>query len=864
MQFRPKSSLAIAVVLSSLWGCSSDPDDPAVTSGVGGGGGATAQGGGAGVPVAQGGVAGANCLPDFEVCDGSCVAKSSYATDAQNCGRCGNVCSTSITGPSACANNTCGCMSGYNLCNGNTCVDFTSDPNNCGSCGTKCASGQCSGRQCVGGGTGGTGQGGAGQGGGPQGGVGQGGVGKGGAGPQGGGIGLGGVGQGGAGPQGGGIGLGGAIGLGGDIGQGGAQLGGGSQGGSSDGGTGQGGGPTAGTTSGDSMISDFENGEAIALPLEGRSGCWERFFETDVAAFTMEIESSDAGGNALHAVGSSSAGWGGWVGMGVNLNETGTCGSNETTNPQRYDASKYAGIRFKAKIGSGHDSKSAVRFNVSIPETEGPSTTNGDYLCDNANYGETTTKAARDCYQHLGRFLHVVSGFDKSDYADNELSSDWKTFTYCFASDYTPLSLPGNLTNPERNTFAERILKIQFQFNQGKDWYVGWLDGEHTDIEKTKPFDFWLDDLEFVGAEACPKTTVFPSQGASKPFPQNQPAGPNCQVAQNAPAMAANLSHEYWRWTKNFVRDNKVIAPEQEGGVTTSEAMGYGMLIAASMGDKTAFDKFLGYVESQGGSGGNLMTWKPGGSGSATDGDVDIAYALLMAEAQWGGYQGKADAMIGGIKSGDLAGGSKVNPGNSWDSSFNPSYFAPSYFRKYGGLDSLIDSTYGLIETNTGSNFPTDWADWSGNGIAPTGDVKSFNVAAYGYDAARVPWRVGLDGCTSEGTRGKALAGTIVDFFAGKYDSGATIDLLKAGWIKSSGNPAASGEGEAAPARDFQGSFIGPIGVGAMASGNATVRDRSFRTIMDILDNGAFNSTYFPSTVGLITALIMSGNFPAP
>lgn len=41
-------------------------------------------------------------------------------------------------------------MSGYNLCNGSTCVDLTSDPDDCGTCGWECASGQCSDGSCVG------------------------------------------------------------------------------------------------------------------------------------------------------------------------------------------------------------------------------------------------------------------------------------------------------------------------------------------------------------------------------------------------------------------------------------------------------------------------------------------------------------------------------------------------------------------------------------------------------------------------------------------------------------------------------------------------------------------------------------------
>ena len=42
------------------------------------------------------------------------------------------------------------------------------------------------------------------------------------------------------------------------------------------------------------------------------------------------------------------------------------------------------------------------------------------------------------------------------------------------------------------------------------------------------------------------------------------------------------------------------------------------------------------------------------------------------------------------------------------------------------------------------------------------------------------------------------------------------------------------------------------------------MRDRAFRTMLDVLESPDFNTIYFPSTVGFITLLIMSGNFPAP
>jgi len=126
-----------------------------------------------------------------------------------------------------------------------------------------------------------------------------------------------------------------------------------------------------------------------------------------------------------------------------------------------------------------------------------------------------------------------------------------------------------------------------------------------------------------------------------------------------------------------------------------------------------------------------------------------------------------------------------------------------------------------------------------------------------GYDAARVPWRLALDACLNNGDTSGLSA--IVTYFAGKYDMGASIDLMLAGWYKKSDGPFAQ-----TVAKSMQGSFIGPMGAAGMAMNNTAMRDRAFRTILDILESGDFNHTYFPSTVGLLTLLMMSGNYPAP
>ena len=615
------------------------------------------------------------------------------------------------------------------------------------------------------------------------------------------------------------------------------------------------------------MVSDFEEGagDPVVIAQDGRTGAWERFWQEDgftASSFTMAVESSgnsdECDQYALHAQGTAGD-WGDWVGIGIYFGQ-------DKSNPVPYNGNKYTGIRFKAKKGSGHDQHSAVRFNISIPQTEG--TGSGGDCSDAAG---TSEKAARPCYQHLGRFLQVESDID----SDNELSTSWKEFTYCFDRDLYPLSLPSNVTNAQRVALPSNILKFQFQFNKGKDWYRGFVaESDYQDMASNLSFDFWVDDLEFISGD-CPNTDTFQSSaGTAKPFPQNANIGTCAPGAPGAPATAfnRNISRIYAQWTKNFVRTDgsnlKVIAPEQEGGVTTSEAMGYGMLIAAAMGDKDTFEKFWGYVNSGGRISNGLMSWKGTGQGSATDGDLDIAYALKMAEAQWGTHGSDATAMINAIKSRDVT-SNRLKPGDGWDGGFNASYFAPSYMRAFGSdWSSVISTNYSLVQsdvTAATSGIPTDWATTSGSPAAPGSvgaQVTSFTSVAFGYDAARVPWRIGLDGCMAGGT-GSTLAGTIVSYFATKYDGGDTIDLLKAGWNKSSGQPCTSSS-DGKDAADFQGSFIGPMGVGAMAANNAKVRDRAFRAMLDILESPDFNQTYFPSTVGVISLLIMSGNFPTP
>src|SRR5947207_4965983 len=100
--------------------------------------------------------------------------------------------------------------------------------------------------------------------------------------------------------------------------------------------------------------------------------------------------------------------------------------------------------------------------------------------------------------------------------------------------------------------------------------------------------------------------------------------------------MNAAVSTYYVNWYNAFVtgtgNQTRVLGGVSTTG-TVSEGIGYGMLIAALMADKTLFDGLFGYYQADL-DGNGLMNWTcTGGTGTcsgnaATDADQDVAMAL--------------------------------------------------------------------------------------------------------------------------------------------------------------------------------------------------------------------------------------------
>jgi endo-1,4-beta-D-glucanase Y len=356
------------------------------------------------------------------------------------------------------------------------------------------------------------------------------------------------------------------------------------------------------------------------------------------------------------------------------------------------------------------------------------------------------------------------------------------------------------------------------------------------------------------------------------PYPQGH-ALPHCSFPVYN---TDDVETAYMNWKAKFFVNGTIVRPEN-GNDTVSEGIGYGMLIAVFMDDKDMFDTLWTYGKSHN-DGKGLMTWcEPtgmpsscSGSNSATDGDEDMAYALLMASKQWSGGSYATDAMniikalLGHDVSGNiLEGGDGFNNTTEID----PSYFAPSYYRAFAAFDTadsatwmaLLDKSYSILAAAQGSDgLVPNWVNQQGVGIT---SVDTMNGPYFGYDACRIPFRIALDYCLNGEPRAQSYAQLITTFYMSKA-SATSFAGLNDGYTTTGANPPGSlGDYPAGMA------FTGPAGVAAMAAGDSAdaLRNLSYRTMWADTTQGAMKVsgtfTYFNASWGVLSLLAMSGNF---
>ena len=256
-------------------------------------------------------------------------------------------------------------------------------------------------------------------------------------------------------------------------------------------------------------------------------------------------------------------------------------------------------------------------------------------------------------------------------------------------------------------------------------------------------------------------------------------------VAADEPILTSDktvLADLWGTYKDTFIGDSGRTVDPQADGITTSEGESYTMLRAVWMDDQRTFDDSWQWTKDNLQRDDDLMAWKfgersdgtygiqeeDGGANSATDADVDIAFALLMAYSRWKDDDYLYDALpvIEAVweKSVVQIQGRPVLVANDLERFerdgvlLNPSYFAPYAYRVFAEVDpdrdwrGLVDSSYELLarldraplDASSPAGLPPDWVVLyreSGALGAPSGEMTT----RFGYDALRLPWRLALD-----------------------------------------------------------------------------------------------------------------------
>jgi hypothetical protein len=186
----------------------------------------------------------------------------------------------------------------------------------------------------------------------------------------------------------------------------------------------------------DGLIDDFEDGDNQVSKIADRSGYW--FTSHDPDGSTIDptpFKISDGGANgskkALHVLGQTSSQSGAWGSLwGANFVGQGV-----------YDASKYDGISFKAKVGGGATTK--VRFKVADVNTH------------------PDGGVCKTCWNHFGK--------------DMQFSTEWQEFKVTFAE------------MKQEAGWGDRYPMI----TPAKLIALNWS------IEPGRTFDVWIDDVQF-------------------------------------------------------------------------------------------------------------------------------------------------------------------------------------------------------------------------------------------------------------------------------------------------------------------------------------------------------------------------------
>ncbi len=384
------------------------------------------------------------------------------------------------------------------------------------------------------------------------------------------------------------------------------------------------------------------------------------------------------------------------------------------------------------------------------------------------------------------------------------------------------------------------------------------------------------------------------SYGQQMPFPQHN----NYQGTHIKPNnySQAELDQQvitfYEQWKSKYLingceSNHYYVFFDSGNTVTVSEAMGYGMMIIPLMAgyDENARTYFNGlyryYKAHPSVINPNLMAWKQitncinsDGPDSASDGDIDIAFGLLLAHAQWGSwgsinYYQEAEKIINAIMESDINHdfmsvklGDWVNSGN-YTRGTRTSDFIFDHFRIFQCAvndeqwQEVVDQSFNYMQEMQENYSPV-------TGLMPDFIVdinttprpadpnflEGENDGNYSYNACRDPWRVGTDFLISNEEKAKNICLKINRWLLEKTE-GNTSQIMSGYTL--AGDVTAHWQ-------DL--SFIAPFTVGAMCD---TENQEWLNNLYDKTLSVSLNMDgYYGNTIKLLSMITLSGNYWVP
>lgn len=400
-----------------------------------------------------------------------------------------------------------------------------------------------------------------------------------------------------------------------------------------------------------------------------------------------------------------------------------------------------------------------------------------------------------------------------------------------------------------------------------------------------------------VGEVAC-----LHAAPAHRPFPQHSVYAKGtikpANVSQEALDAATAAVYESWKRKylhagctpgESYVMQGDRV-PEFKNAISISEGHGYGMVITALMAGhdpdaRANFDALFRFYRSHPSkNNARLMAWcqikgcvnAPRGSDSASDGDLDIAYSLLLADKQWGSdgsidYLGEAKLLIEAILESEINKechsvklGDDLSADDSMSADIRSSDMMLGHFRSFakvvaaGEWNAVADKCYAVIDHVQNEYSPEtgllpDFIVHLNSSPAPARPkyLESRYDGAYYYNACRVPFRLALDYLMASDPRSKRAVQKINRWI--REETSGDPRRISAGYFLG---------GKPIDHADHPMCFVAPLAVGAMVDReNQEWLNRLWESMVESRDE---DETSFDAALKLLSMLVISGNWWEP